>query len=308
LIPPAKNSEYAPQVPTDELSLAAFSDVQLADKSKIREFLWVREIILSDYNFSTLYCWGGVYRFRWMFFRGRLLIHNGRDDFLLMPAGEYFSVEEMVAISDAMRREGKSGNFVLVDADYVRLHPQIGTRFRVELDEADADYLYLSRKLVELKGKKLIKKRNLISQFRTLHPDSLCRNLGPADAAECRGLAVEWSRHRDSSAADELLALDRALASFEELDLSGVGIFIGGRMAAFSIYSRQNSNTVSVHFEKFDPAVKGASQVVNWETARVLTDRFPYINREQDLGIEGLRMAKMSYSPEHRVMSYMLLR
>lgn len=54
--------------------------------------------------------------------------------------------------------------------------------------------------------------------------------------------------------------------------------------------------------------MKGVSQAINWETARVLADRFPYINREQDLGIEGLRRAKMSYVPEHRVTSYLLFR
>jgi uncharacterized protein len=294
----------------DELTLPHFSDVHLADKSKVREFLWAHEVILSDYNFSTLYAWGEVYRFRWAFFRGRLLIHSGRDDFLLMPVGEYFGIEEMVGISDAMRREGKSGNFVLVDDDYVRLFPEIGTRFRMELDEADADYIYLSRKLVELKGKKLIKKRNLISQFQTLFPDYRCRSLAAADAGECRALAMEWGRYRDTrtGAADELSALGRSLKAFGELDLEGLGIFIGGRMAAFSVFSRQNSNTVAIHFEKFDPAVKGASQAINWETARVLADRFPYINREQDLGIEGLRRAKMSYAPEHRVTSYLLFR
>ena len=292
----------------DELILPHFSDVHLADKSKVREFLWAHEVILSDYNFSTLYAWGEVYRFRWAFFRGRLLIHNGRDDFLLMPVGEYFGVGEMVAVSDAMRRDGKSGNFVLVDDDYIRLFPEIGSHFRMELDEADADYIYLSRKLVELKGKKLIKKRNLISQFQALFPDYHCRSLDAADAGECRALAVEWGRYRDTGALDELSALGRSLEAFGELDLEGLGIFVGGRMAAFSVFSRQNSNAVAVHFEKFDPAVKGASQAINWETARVLTDRFPYINREQDLGIEGLRRAKMSYAPEHRVTSYLLFR
>ena len=292
----------------DELVLPRFSDVHLTDKGKLREFLWAHEVIPSDYNFSTLYSWGEVYRFRWAFFRGRLLIHNGRDDFLLMPVGEYFGVEEMVAVSDAMRREGKSGNFVLVDDDYIRLFPEIGTYFRMELDEADADYIYLSRKLVELKGKKLIKKRNLISQFQALFPDYRCRSLNAADADECRALAGEWGRYRDTGASDELSVLSRSLEAFGELDLEGLGIFVGGRMAAFSLFSRQNSNTVAVHFEKFDPVVKGASQVINWETARVLADRFPYINREQDLGIEGLRRAKMSYAPEHRGTSYLLFR
>jgi hypothetical protein len=292
----------------DDLILPRFSDVRLADKVEVREFLWAHEPILSDYNFSTLYAWGEVYRFRWAFFRGRLLIHNGRDDFLLMPVGKYFGVEEMVAVSDAMRREGKSGNFVLVDDDYIRLFPEIGTRFRMERDEADADYIYLSQKLVDLKGKKLIKKRNLISQFQALFPDSHCRSLETADADECRALAEEWGRYRDMGTADELSALGRSLEAFGELDLEGLGIFVGGQMAAFSIFSRQNSKTVSVHFEKFDPAVKGASQAINWETARALADRFPYINREQDLGIEGLRRAKMSYAPEHRVASFLLFR
>ena len=77
-------------------------------------------------------------------------------------------------------------------------------------------------------------------------------------------------------------------------------------MFAFSIYSPLNGNMADVHFEKFDPEVKGIGQVINWETARALAGTTKYINREQDLGIEGLRQAKRSYTPEYILNAYFL--
>jgi hypothetical protein len=95
---------------------------------------------------------------------------------------------------------------------------------------------------------------------------------------------------------------------FTELGLQGVKISRGDDMVAFSIFSPLNANMVDVHFEKFDPEVKGSSQVINWETAKFLSGKYKYINREQDLGIEGLRRAKQSYDPEYIVSAYFLER
>jgi hypothetical protein len=82
----------------------------------------------------------------------------------------------------------------------------------------------------------------------------------------------------------------------------------GGELIAFSIFSALSSNMADVHFEKFDPEIKGIGQVINWETAKKLSAQYKYINREQDLGIKGLRQAKKSYSPEYIVNAYFLER
>ena len=72
---------------------------------------------------------------------------------------------------------------------------------------------------------------------------------------------------------------------------------LSGKLTAFSIFSRLNDTTYNVQFEKADFRKKGAAQLINQETAKLLQDRCIYLNREQDLGVKGLRQAKMSYNP-----------
>jgi len=98
------------------------------------------------------------------------------------------------------------------------------------------------------------------------------------------------------------------LATLQALEAGEGGILqINGRLIAFSIFSRLNRETADVHFEKSDTTVKGAAQVINQETARSLAGRFSWINREQDLGIDGLRQAKRSYMPDQILMPYTLV-
>jgi hypothetical protein len=81
------------------------------------------------------------------------------------------------------------------------------------------------------------------------------------------------------------------------LPCEGIIICLHDKIAAYSIFSPQTPDMADEHFEKFDPDKKGSAQIVNWETARHLQNRYKYLNREQDLGMEGLRQAKLSYQP-----------
>ncbi len=290
-----------------DLDLNAFVPVRLQDGETLRAFFAAQNPLLSDYNFVILYCWGEIYQFRWQLFRERLLVCNCRDDFLLMPAGAPFPASELAELSAAIRRQGQSGRFLLATDEDLARDPELERHFRVQVDEADSDYIYRTQALVELKGNKLAKKKNLIAQFRKRFPDYRARPLAAADAAQCLELAERWSRSKALGPLAEMEALRRALAAFAQLELGGAGLFADSRLLAFSLFSRLNRSSAAIHFEKADPQVKGAAQAVNWETARLLVDRFTFLNREQDLGIEGLRRAKRSYSPELVARTHMLL-
>ena len=233
------------------------------------------------------------------------------DDLMLMPVGKALAMPDLLAVSDMLRRQGKSGNFVLVDQDFVKDNPGLANFFNVKIDLDNGDYIYSSQKLVDLPGNKLHKKRNLINQFLALYPDYICQPLKPLDLDDCLKLSRKWCRQRTCQELDfdhETSALKRALRNFNELELHGLKISHGGELIAFSIFSELSSNMADVHFEKFDPEIKGIGQVINWETAKSLSPKYKYINREQDLGLEGLRQAKKSYSPEYIVSAYLLLR
>lgn len=294
-----------------KFKLKDFSPVKLADRKIILPLLLDNDVFFCDYSFANLFMWGDIFRTSWLFHDERFWIYNGYDDLMLMPVGKALSLPELVAVSDMLRREGKSGNFVLVDQDFVKANVDLADIFNVELDLDNGDYIYSSQKLVDLPGNKLHKKRNLINQFLAVYPDFVSQPLQPSDLDACLELSEKWCRQRTCKELDfdhETSALKRALHNFRELELQGLKISHGGVLFAFSIFSRLSSNMADVHFEKFDPEIKGSGQVINWETAKNLYVKYKYINREQDLGIEGLRRAKKSYSPEYIVSAYFLER
>lgn len=294
-----------------KVKLENFSQVTLANKKIILPLLLANDVFFCDFSFANLFMWGDIFKTRWLFQEDRLWIYNGYDDLMLMPVGKALTLPDLVAVSDMLHREGKSGNFVLVDQDFVKDNTGLAHFFNVEIDLDNGDYIYSSRKLVDLPGNKLHKKRNLINQFLALYPDYVCQPLQPSDLDACLELSEKWCRQRTCQELDfdhETSALKRALRNFSELELQGLKISHGGELIAFSIFSQLSSNMADVHFEKFDPEIKGIGQVINWETAKSLTAKYKYINREQDLGLEGLRQAKKSYSPEYVVSAYFLER
>lgn len=294
-----------------KVKLENFSPVTLADKKIIMPLLLANDVFFCDYSFANLFMWGDIFKTSWLFYEERLWIYNGYDDLMLMPVGKALTLPELVKVSDMLRRDGKSGNFVLVDQDFVKASQDLNLFFNVEIDLDNGDYIYSSQKLVDLPGNKLHKKRNLINQFLALYPDYRCQPLLPSDLGACLELSEKWCRQRTCEELDfdhETSALKKALGHLDELELQGLKILRGGELFAFSIFSRLSSNMADVHFEKFDPGIKGIGQVINWETAKSLSAKYKYINREQDLGIAGLRQAKKSYSPEYIVSAYFLER
>ena len=294
-----------------KVRLEDFSPVALADKKIILPLLLANDIFFCDYSFANLFMWGDIFKTRWLFQEERLWIYNGYDDLMLMPVGKALTLPGLVAVSDMLRRQGKSGNFVLVDQDFVKDNAGLADFFNVKIDLDNGDYIYSSQKLVDLPGNKLHKKRNLINQFLALYPDysaSRCRLPIWTPAWNCRKNGAGSAPARKLDFDHETSALKRALRNFSELELQGLKISHGGELFAFSIFSQLSSNMADVHFEKFDPEIKGIGQVINWETAKSLSAKYKYINREQDLGIDGLRQAKKSYSPEYIVSAYFLER
>ena len=95
----------------------------------------------------------------------------------------------------------------------------------------------------------------------------------------------------------EYAALKQALGIIDRSLMDGLAITVEGKLAAFSIFSCLTPSTYDIHFEKSDLSFKGAAQVINHETAKYLKDKCKFVNREQDLGIKGLRQAKLSWEP-----------
>ncbi len=170
-------------------------------------------------------------------------------------------------------------------------------------DRNDFDYVYLAEDLISLKGKKYDGKRNRIRKFERAYAWRYLE-LTAAHLDACRSLFDEWLADKgvNGGAIDaQKDAISEALRHFEILEMTGGAIETEGRIAAFSIGEKLNADTAVVHIEIVNPRYEGLAQLMNREFARQAWSGCRFINREQDLGLPGLRKAKLSYQPHHLV-------
>jgi len=172
----------------------------------------------------------------------------------------------------------------------------------VQAEHRDMDnYIYLAEDLALLPGKKYQAKRNLLHQFEKNHTwtsENISVENIPACLEVINTIYSQQELDSNSFLAFELRALTFILTHFPRFQEMGILIRINAKPAAFSIFEHLNSSTAVVHFEKAIRQYKGLYQLVNRETAKIILKKgYKYINREEDLGIEGLRKTKLSYHP-----------
>ncbi len=293
-----------------------FQKPQLSDKPWIDELLSYSNFRGSEYNFTNLFIWNGIY--------GQKVARHG--DFLLVracgragcsyfyPAGRG-DVKEAIGLlrEDAAAHEKPFRLICLSRAqmeDVEQLYPD---RFDF-IDERDGyDYLYDINRLADLGGKKLHNKRNHINRFGDNNPDWVFEEITPASLPECMEMDWEWYRSSqersislEEAAAEvaqssEGQAMGLAMKHYRELGLKGGLIRVDGKVIAFTIGDPLSADTFDVHFEKAYSHIQGAYTIINREFARWVREHYPnvrYLNREDDMGIEGLLKAKESYYPD----------
>lgn len=172
--------------------------------------------------------------------------------------------------------------------------------FEYREDRDHFDYLYLRHDLSELRGKAYQTKRNHVNKFKKSY-DYRYTPMTSEMIADCISMYDEWCEDRhcdeDRSLEYEQQALKYGMEHFCELGLSGGVLWVGGRIIAFTFGASVNHDTFCVHAEKALAAYEGAYNTINREFASHLPEHFTYINREEDLGVPGLRKAKLSYRP-----------
>ena len=162
------------------------------------------------------------------------------------------------------------------------------------------DYIYRRTDLATLHGRHLDAKRNHIHRFRAEHPDFEYRPLMPEFFDECRRLTEIWQEEKggNDTIHAEKQVMETIFSNWDALGMIGGSIFVDGRMVAFTYGSAVTTDTFDVCVEKADRHVEGAFAIINQQFAEHLPEQYIYLNREEDMGIPGLRQAKLSYHPE----------
>lgn len=228
---------------------------------------------------------------------------------LLQPVGD-FPVEfqnhifhEAEVLDYPLRISGVSGSFL-------ERHHEFAARFSVSDERNYANYVYRAADLANLQGRKYSKKRNLISQARSLYSrqtHTLDESMTDKCFAVLESIKNEENPLIEGMSERELGALETTLRNFRRLEQQGLLITVDERPVAFSIFEATNSTTVTIHFERALRNYKGLYQVINQDTARIVEAQgFEFINREEDVGDAGLRAAKLSYHPAELVTAWEL--
>lgn len=293
-------------------------DITLEDLTVMREAQGESQFPSCEYALANLLMWAEVFGTRMAYYRGRAYYHMAKIDEFLFPTGcgedkkecRLLSAGELYEVCCGIKRCGFSGNVGHVPEFYLAAEDLQKYFEVVPMDEGNDEYVYERKVLADLAGSKLSKKRNLISQFERNHPDHRILTLSEAgDFCDVLRLSTQWQKDHEATAYDsgEPAAIGYGMKYFRELDLEGLVLMTEEGAKAYAIFSRINHDTYTVHFEKALPECKGAAQVINQATARFLEGKCTYINREQDLGLPGLRQAKLSYLPCKMLKDYTLI-
>lgn len=201
--------------------------------------------------------------------------------------------------------DGKLRLNAVEDAWAEVLKARYGATVSVEPLRDSYDYIYRREALEQLQGKELKAKRNHVNKFLSQHPDYHYRELVPDAFDACQKLTQQWREevHHDNpwygdTIASEHEMIERVFQHWDGLGMYGGVIIVEGRIVAFSCGAAVTDDTFDTIIEKADRNIDGAFNIINQQLAIHLPKQFRYINREEDMGLEGLRKSKLSYHPE----------
>lgn len=261
-----------------------------------------------EYSFANLYLWG---RQQAAFHQSNLAFFSqfNRRSVYLFPLGQDLKPTLDAIIQDARERGIPCRLTGLTQDDLALLERLYPGRFRYHFDRNSFDYVYDINDLADLQGRKYQKKRNHLNRFLQAHPDFSVEPITEKNLPEVAALVDRWYtlRLQEEPHSDfhmERTALTKALKHRQELGIEGLLLKVDGEPAAMTMGSFLNDNTFDVHFEKSLDRTDGAYPAINREFARYLRSKYPslrWLNREDDMGLEGLRKAKLSYYPDHMI-------
>lgn len=287
-----------------------FKPIAIQDGKRFREYAKASSFMGTEVCFTDMFSWGRAFGCEvcfeddFAFLRG---VPGGREEkaFYHFPFGKGKlkpALEKVISLAE----QTKNRRLTAIDDNRKAiLEEMFPGKFEFTERRDRFDYIYASASLATLSGKALHAKKNHLNKFLKSHEDYRVEELSPANYGDCLAINREWCRKRradDPNApsceeGDEFCAVRRTLDHYGELGCYGILLKIADKPVAFTIGTPVRDDLFVTHFEKALTDYPGAFAAINNFFARRL-QKYQYINREEDLGIEGLRKAKMGYNPE----------
>lgn len=283
------------------------------DEDWINSCIAVSGTMASDASFANIYLLRNKYSTkisRYKDFIIRKYSGKGARCGYTFPLGKGDVAKALAEIEKDAKECGERLQFAFVTEEQKEvLENAMPARFCYSSDAGDSDYIYLRSELASLSGKAFHKKKNHFSKFVRTYPDYKYYEIGACNIYDAQKVADAWYyehlQDEDASQLAEYKAIKEALENFEELGLIGGIIYVNDSPCAMTIASKINENTVDVHFEKAvgEYALNGGYAAIN----KLFSEKLggvTWLNREEDIGNEGLRKAKLSYRPKIMLKKY----
>lgn len=287
-----------------------FRKITVSDKEKYEKAMNDAYTRGCEFSFANAFMWGEQ-RICEICGQTVMLATFGEKTIYPFPLGKGEKRPAIEAIISDSKERGIPCVISGIPADGKELFERdFSDVFEISTNEGSYDYVYAVSDLADLVGRKYASKRNHCKRIETEHPDAKAVVVTEELFDKIRSLCESWYAERSVGEDDfclERLAIARALENYKALGLVGIAIMDKDELLAFTLGSRMNEDTFDVHFEKARSEVIGAYALVNREFARHVRENYPeikYLDREEDMGLPGLRKAKESYYPHHRIVKY----
>lgn len=285
-----------------------FKKLDLKDKNIIEKYVYPYKFLSCEYSFLTLYIWKDACDVQYAIYKDVLVIKKKdfQGDYHFMQPLGYFreNLREILEVLKKYREENDmkylfkdlEENFI----DEIKDLFDKVTDFCIKEDRDNFDYLYEAKRLMSFAGKKLHGKKNHYNFFVKNYNYQVTEINNETVVNDVIEAAEKWydeNEEKDCKLYYELQAIKNVVNNMSVLEVNGIAVYVDGKLSAFSLGEKLNEKLAVIHIEKGDKNIRGIYSFI----AKTFIDRcfsnVDIINREQDLGIEGLRKSKMSYHP-----------
>ncbi len=282
-----------------------FKKIELCDKEILSPFLQSANELTCEISFVNLLLWQPLYNNCYCIEDDTLFLKSYDDNIVTysIPFGDLSSGMQKIinhcgGLPDIWAQDGER---------FDKFKELYGEFYDIYESRNEFDYIYNSSDLINLPGKKYHSKRNHISRFSKQY-NWHYQDITIDNIEKVKKCAEAWYLQNQDRMDEELKAemngVKLMLDNMEYLDIKGGAIIIDEKVTAFTLGSAINDNIFNIHTEKALMEFDTAYTVINREFAARNLSSYKYINREDDLGLEGLRRSKLSYKPQILLQKY----
>jgi len=295
------------------LSQEDFKPVTLADRAFFEQHYARYPQVHSDNTFTNMVCWNHFAQYTYAYVEKNVIIAStiGNVTRFRPPIGPRNTglLRSLIRLASDVSDDEP---IVVIDTETAAWMREVCPGITIVPDPNHFEYVYRATDLAELPGKNYLMIRRQLNKFRK-NCTNVVEPVSRENWEEVKRFLIEWCEWKGCEGGDPVLAHEKeavffAIDHFNELPLKGLVIRVFSKVGAIALYEPMTSDTALVHFEKGLPDCEGIYKAINNETALRLAKNFTYINRESDLGVAGLREAKMRYHPHHMVEVYAMKR